>query len=198
MVQGSVQLGLSVADSFAAVARDLRRAANGGMRRELYASLQRAARPTLAAVRASAASLPSSGGRGRRRTRMVDTGEEVTNRVSGRTHRVRRRVTAGGLAPPESVADRVAAAKFTVRALAGRPGDARIRLQATARDGKRIDLRALNEGRLRHPLFGDRRYWYQQQVAPGWFDRPIEANLPAFERAISVGVDNIVRQLNGG
>lgn len=35
------------------------------------------------------------------------------------------------------------------------------------------DLDALDRGRLRHPLFGNRRHWFQQDIKPGFFTNPI-------------------------
>lgn len=53
-------------------------------------------------------------------------------------------------------------------------------------------LRYLDEGRLTHPLFGDREHWYTQElpsVQPGWFTGPAEAAGPrvrtAIERALA-------------
>jgi len=32
------------------------------------------------------------------------------------------------------------------------------------------DLYKLNRGKLRHPLFGNRQWWYDQQVKAGFWD----------------------------
>lgn len=196
MAQAQVPITINAAESFAALARDLRRAGTTGLRKELYSGLQRAARPTLAAVQANTSSLPSGGGRGRRRTRLVDTGETITNTVSGRTHKVKRKVKVRGeLAPAESVADRVSKARFTVKAMAGT--NPRIRLQASESNGARIDVAALDRGRLRHPLFGRRRHWYTQSIPPGWFTKPIEAKADKFRDELLAAVDAVERQISG-
>lgn len=43
--------------------------------------------------------------------------------------------------------------------------------------GKRTDLRRINAGTVRHPLFGDRHHWYLEKVEPGFatkvFDGPV-------------------------
>ena len=57
------------------------------------------------------------------------------------------------------------------------------------------DIRQLNAGRLRHPLFGDREHWYTQQVQPGWFDRPLEERAPAMRRSITEALDEVARRL---
>lgn len=35
------------------------------------------------------------------------------------------------------------------------------------------DIHALDRGRLRHPLFGNRRHWFQQAVPPGFFSETL-------------------------
>lgn len=197
MTEGSAEVRASAAASFAALAKDLQRAKATGLRKELFKGLSRASRPLKPAVVESARStLPTGGGRGRRRTRLVRTGETLANSVSGRTHEVKRRVKVrGDLAPAESVADRVAAANYVTR-LSSNGGGVRMRFVATERRGKKIDLYALNEGRLRHPLFGRRSYWYEQAVAAGWFTRPIEAKAGQFEKAIDSAVTALTDQIN--
>jgi hypothetical protein len=36
------------------------------------------------------------------------------------------------------------------------------------------DVRAVNGGTLRHPLFGNRGHWYTTRVRPGFVDRPAD------------------------
>lgn len=69
---------------------------------------------------------------------------------------------AGGLA------ERVAGSKFSVRTRAGRDPSVRV---VGAGD---LDLRSLNRGRLRHPVYGHRSRWVDQAVPPGWFDNAME------------------------
>lgn len=45
-------------------------------------------------------------------------------------------------------------------------------------------LRDIDAGRLRHPVFGNRSTWVQQRVAPGFFTKPLEDNLPAVRTEI--------------
>lgn len=35
------------------------------------------------------------------------------------------------------------------------------------------NIKRMNEGKIRHNLFGNRRYWYPQDVNPGWFSDPM-------------------------
>ena len=66
--------------------------------------------------------------------------------------------------------------------------------------GKTRKLRYLDEGRLTHPLFGDREHWYTQElpsVEPGWFTGPAEAAGPrvrdGIERALADVADRAVK-----
>ena len=197
MASGDVRVS-AAASSFAALARDLQRAGTVTLRRELYKGLQRAARPTIEAIKANTSTLPSGGGRGRRRTRLVDTGRTLTNQVSGRTHKVKeRRKLAGALAPAESLAQRVAGASFVVKAAGGRnPG---IRITATEKRGKSIDLYRLNKGEVRHPVFGKwRKGTPTQHVTPGWFETPATASVGEFEKGVREAVDAVEREISGG
>jgi hypothetical protein len=194
-----VQVGKDAVASFAQLAWDLRRAGAKSLRVELQKGLQRASRPLVGAVKANArATLPTGGGRGKRRSRLVSTGETLTNQVSGRTHAVkRRRISAGPLAKGESVADRVEGATYQVRVTGGLGGP-RLRVVAVEKRGKRIDLYRLNEGVLRAPLFGNRRFWHQQSVPPGWFEKPIRAHEDEFRRQLEAAVGRVVDEINGG
>jgi len=57
------------------------------------------------------------------------------------------------------------------------------------------DVDALNRGRLRHPLFGNRAHWFNQTVPAGWFDVPIEQQQPEFLQAINRVLDDIKSKL---
>lgn len=39
--------------------------------------------------------------------------------------------------------------------------------------GKTVDVVSLNRGRLRHPLFGNRDYWFDQQVPAYWWQNTL-------------------------
>src|SRR3954447_5399406 len=76
----------------------------------------------------------------------------------------------GGL--NETVAARL---KVTIRSSLSGP-EARVRITAT--EGPRKHITDLDRGRLRHPRFGDRNDWYEQDVPPGFFTRPCLALRP--------------------
>lgn len=58
------------------------------------------------------------------------------------------------------------------------------------------DLRAIDRGRLRHPVYGNRKAWVEQQVEPGCFSRPIKAGAPRVREAIVNLIDETSRSLH--
>lgn len=55
-------------------------------------------------------------------------------------------------------------------------------------------LRYLDEGRLTHPLFGDREHWFTQEepsVQPGWFTGPAEAAGPRVRDGIEKALEDV-------
>lgn len=61
---------------------------------------------------------------------------------------------------------------------------------------KRSDFDALNEGSIRHPLFGNREHWYPQVVRANFFtDAITDEGVQAFREAVVVAVDNAVREV---
>lgn len=60
-----------------------------------------------------------------------------------------------------------------------RSAGVRIRMQK-----KGHDIAALNRGRLRHPVFGDRKDWVTQSISPGFFDTPIREDSDDLKRRI--------------
>lgn len=91
------------------------------------------------------------------------------------------------------LAERVAGSKFSVRTRAGRNPGVRV---VGAGD---LDLRSLNRGRLRHPLFGHRHYWYTQLVPPHWFDDALEkaADGPVRQEILNA-IGRVAGKLGGG
>jgi hypothetical protein len=67
-----------------------------------------------------------------------------------------------------------------------------VRLRYTSKH----DIKSMNAGRLRHPLWGNRSHWFTQAIKPGWFDRPIEANAPQARKAVLAALDRISKQLS--
>ncbi len=53
----------------------------------------------------------------------------------------------------------------------------------------------LNEGRLRHPTFGNRRRWGQQNATPGWWDKTVRAHQPRITREVARVLDDVRERL---
>ena len=76
--------------------------------------------------------------------------------------------------------------------------DPGVRVQAAGR-ARRRRVRRLNAGVLAHPLFGNRRYWYNQVdgVRAGFFDAPAEAAMPQVREAVSAALERAAEKAVG-
>lgn len=81
--------------------------------------------------------------------------------------------------------------KVRARRRAGRDPSVRLVGQAKTPRGKDRDLASLNRGRLRHPLYGNRRYWYDQDVSPNWWDDPLFEGVGAVREEIVRVIDEV-------
>lgn len=52
-----------------------------------------------------------------------------------------------------------------------------------------------NTGRLRHPVFGNRRRWVNQTAQAGWWSRRVRAGTPRMQAEIARIVDDVRRDL---
>lgn len=97
---------------------------------------------------------------------------------------------------PDRYAEQLAASLVdkAVRLAGSNPG---VRLAATAKTprDKQRDLKSLNRGRLRHPLYGNRGWWYDQDVKKGFWDEPLIDASAAVERELIKVLDNIAKEL---
>lgn len=68
---------------------------------------------------------------------------------------------------------------------------------ANRRGGR--DLRRLNQGRLRHPVFGNRGVWVNQTagVEAGFLDEAFENDKPEITRGITRVLEDIARRIEG-
>jgi hypothetical protein len=63
---------------------------------------------------------------------------------------------------------------------------------------KRSDIRAIDKGRVRAPLFGNRSKWHLQSVKPGFFtDAVTDEGMEAFRKAVVKAIDKAVREVLG-
>lgn len=56
------------------------------------------------------------------------------------------------------------------------------------------DLKALDRGRLRHPLFGNRKFWYEQSIPAGMWSKSIDKVAPGVIRDTGEALDNYVKR----
>jgi len=57
------------------------------------------------------------------------------------------------------------------------------------------DLRAIDRGKLRHPVFGDREVWVNQKVKPGFFTKTLAAEAPTVRKELIGVIDDIRKQM---
>jgi hypothetical protein len=91
------------------------------------------------------------------------------------------------------LADRVAAQAYRVQAsYAGR--GARVRLAGLGMK----ELRDIDSGRLRHPVFGNREIWKQQAVQPGFFSETIAHRAPEIRANIERAIQDTAKTIEEG
>lgn len=61
------------------------------------------------------------------------------------------------------------------------------------------DLKALDDGQVRHPVYGNRKAWARQQIAPGFFTDTVQEKAPEVVARVEAGMiryaDKMWRQL---
>lgn len=61
--------------------------------------------------------------------------------------------------------------------------------------GSAKGARSANKGFIRHPVFGNRQVWVEQQVPPGWFDDPLRDSAPAVRRDLLEAIETMAEQV---
>lgn len=54
---------------------------------------------------------------------------------------------------------------------------------------------AINTGRIRHPVFGNRRRWAEQTATPLWWDNTVRSHRSRMESEVSRVLDDVRRRL---
>ncbi|MCX4786462.1 hypothetical protein OG369_09790 [Streptomyces sp. NBC_01221] len=62
------------------------------------------------------------------------------------------------------------------------------------RDLRRMP-QVINEGRIRHPVFGNRRRWATQTAPPLWWDKTVRTHRSRMEREMARVLDDVRRRL---
>jgi hypothetical protein len=53
----------------------------------------------------------------------------------------------------------------------------------------------INTGRIRHPVFGNRKRWAQQNATPLWWDKTVRTHMPRMQREVARVIDDVKRDL---
>jgi hypothetical protein len=70
-----------------------------------------------------------------------------------------------------------------------------VRLSVTARS--EVNIKLLDDGTVRHPLFGNRQHWYTEAVRPGWFTRPLQGLGPKVAEELNQTLETVARKIEG-
>lgn len=62
----------------------------------------------------------------------------------------------------------------------------------------KVNIRRMNAGSLRKPVFGNRENWVAQSITPGWFNKPIEADRPRIQAGIEKSLQTVARKIEKG
>jgi hypothetical protein len=92
----------------------------------------------------------------------------------------------------------VVSASLRIRAQRRGGRDPSLSLKATAKtkDGKAREVAALERGKLRHPLWGNRRHWFNQAVRPGFWTEPLKDKAPAVRAQLVKVLDELAAKID--
>lgn len=146
------------AEEFGILARRLKEAGAKDLQKELYAAINRSARPLTQKMKLS-----------------TDT-----------------------YLPGRYAAELSASLRVSTSKLSGRNPAVRLKAAAKTPSGKPRNLVALNRGRLRHPLYGNRRHWFNQAVRPRFYDEPLEQGAPRVRAELVEAIQKVARKIEAG
>src|SRR5215813_13006086 len=90
------------------------------------------------------------------------------------------------------LAERVAAGRFSAQVrLVGKGAGVRI----TASDRRSANVNRMDDGSVRHPVYGNRRRWVTQRITPGWFTKPLLLDTPKVRDEIGRAIDDTARTM---
>jgi hypothetical protein len=87
---------------------------------------------------------------------------------------------------------------LTIRASVRTTRNPGVSLVGTTRSGQRRRIRRLDRGILAHPLWGNRRHWYDQPVEPGWFTGPAQAAAPRVRAELEQALHDVADEITKG
>lgn len=89
-----------------------------------------------------------------------------------------------------------AGAQFTTSTTTGATSaKAGVRIRGRRRGIQRPSLRLMNEGRIRHPVFGNRSVWVDQAVDKGFLDEAFQGDRPELQQAVIGAIRSIRSQI---
>ena len=87
--------------------------------------------------------------------------------------------------------ERVADQAYAVRATYAAAG-ATVKITGRGMKG----LQSIDEGHVRHPVFGNRDTWVQQEVEAGFFSETISGHAPTIRKGIENAVDDVCHRVD--
>lgn len=169
---------------FRQLAKDLKQAGRGDLRRELAKSMKTGVKPIEDEMKSNVLGLASAGSRGGASAR--------AKRAGALLRRKKIRNDKAKMAAHRASGLRAAAAR-TVKTkvlMGARSASVQIRSDSKAMPwGQKALPGRMNDGKWRHPVFDDKQNWVTQTVNPaGWFDRPATTKGP---RARDTAIDTV-------
>lgn len=132
------------------------------------------------------AALKSAGGGGLRRELLRGIRKEAKPVIAAARRGAEILPQSGGLAAE------IAGSKFSTRTrLTG--GGAGVRIVGASAD----NLKRIDAGTVRHPVYGNRAVWATQSVPPGWFTKSTQEVLPAVRAGVARVVTDVARRVEG-
>ncbi|SDZ55141.1 hypothetical protein SAMN05216215_10973 [Saccharopolyspora shandongensis] len=175
---------------FRKAAAELRAAGDGRLRREMGRNMRAAARPAVNAaqdnVRSLKAPATGRGGGGQQRR------EFAMSRTRSRSERAKRKAFEG-----RGLRATIARAVRLQMSTGARSASVRIRTQTRflPEDQRKLP-KYMDDGRWRHPVFGNRDRWVTQTARPaGWFESAMRRHGPRVRDGAAKAVNDIINKL---
>lgn len=158
---------------FRQLAKDLKAAGRGDLRKEMAKALREGAKPVVEKMQRNVEGIATTGARGGASARAARAAKRLGKRKAGDKAKLRAHRSSG----LRAAAARTVKAKVTT---GGKSASVRIKSDAKTMPWGQKSLPGLmNDGKWRHPVFANRDVWVTQTVNPaGWFDRPAQQSGP--------------------
>jgi len=108
------------------------------------------------------------------------------------------RTSIGGYVPNRYAGELATSLRVTTSKSSGRNPAVRLKAAAKTGRGRPRELSRLNRGVLRHPLYGNRRHWFNQTVRPGFYDEPLEQGAPRVRVELMEAIRAVARKIEAG